>query len=125
MKMNNHGQTLVLFIIFIPVLLMLCAFVIDTGVVFKENNKLSSTTKIVLEEAMEKDLDDQRIKELFEENEIPTSDLKIQREESKITIKVDYRIDSIFAKMIGIKDYEIKINETIQKENDKYILKKN
>ena len=47
---NNKGQTLVLFIIFIPILLLLAAFVIDTGIIIRESTRLKSTTKTVLKD---------------------------------------------------------------------------
>lgn len=124
MKMNNHGQTLVLFIIFIPILLMLCAFIIDTGVIFRENIKLSSTSKIILTDALEKDYSESMIKELFLENNIPTDDIIITKTPSQIGLKITYQKDSIFGAMIGIKHYEIKLSAILKKEEEKYIFQK-
>lgn len=124
MKMNNHGQTLVLFIIFIPVLFMLCAFIIDTGVVVRENIKLSSTSKMILTEALEKDYSESMIKELFLENDIPTDNIEITKDTSQIAMRISYQKNSIFASMIGIKHYEIKLSATCKKEEEKYIFQK-
>ena len=44
--MNNKGQTLVLFIIFIPLLLILAAFVIDVGYIASEKTKLVKLVNI-------------------------------------------------------------------------------
>lgn len=115
---NNKGQTLVLFIIFIPIFLLLAAFIVDTGIIIKESTRLKSTTKTVLNDTFYNDnKSEEKIKELFIKNNIDTTNIEIIINEDKISIKNSYNIESIFGKIIGLKEYNIKINLTAKEEN--------
>ena len=68
--MNSKGQTLVMFIIFVPIFLLLFAFMVDTSFLIEEKIKLTHVTKDILKTTF--DLKDQEtIKALYEKNEIP------------------------------------------------------
>ena len=43
--MNNKGQTLVLFVVLLPVILILLAFVFDTAYMSMESNRLNDIAK--------------------------------------------------------------------------------
>lgn len=117
--MNNKGQTLVLFIIFIPILLLLAAFVIDTGLIIHESTRLKSTTKTVLKDIYYKeDKTEEKIINLLNENKINTDNIKITTNGSSIRIKNSYEINSIFGKIIGLKNYEVKLDITLKEENN-------
>ena len=117
--MNNKGQTLVLFIIFIPILIMLAAFVIDTGLIIKESTRLKATTKTILKDVYYKEnLNEEMITNLFKENNIKTDNLEINILENQITVKNAYKIESIFGKLIGLEEYNVKVALTIKEENN-------
>lgn len=117
--MNNKGQTLVLFIIFIPILIMLAAFIVDTGIIIKESTRLKATTKTVLNDVFYKENKSElQITNLFKENNISVENLKITITDN-INIQNEYEIESIFGKIIGLKKYTIKINMTAKEENGK------
>ena len=107
--MNNKGQTLVLFIIFIPLLLILAAFVIDVGYIASEKTKLVNTTEIILEEDDIQDIE--KIRTLYLKNEIEIEEVKWLSDNE---LYASYHVDSIFGFHVGIKDYKIKT--TMQKE---------
>lgn len=125
--MNRSGQTLVAFVIIVPVFILLMAFVVDTGFILKEYTKLNSTTKTILkttyDERMQEDYKEQVIS-LFDKNNIPTEDMDITSIENKIIINNEYAIDSIFGQIIGLKEYEVKITMTAYEENGKIIIEK-
>lgn len=118
--MNNKGQTLILFVILIPVALIIFAFVCDTGLVMLEKTKLNSATKTILKNTYkEKDQDNYQeiVKNLYEKNNIIFKDLKIKQENSNIFLEISLEKESVFGKIIGIKSYPIKgkwkIDETL------------
>lgn len=118
--MNKKGQTLVLFIIFIPIFLMLAAFIIDTGLIIRESTRLKATTKTVLKDVFSKENKSElMIEELLKENNINTDNLKITFDATQITVKNSYKIDSMFGKIIGLKSYNVKVDLTIKEENNK------
>ena len=49
--MNKHGQTLILFVILIPIILLLLAFVVDLGLVITNKIKTEEVTKQVIKDA--------------------------------------------------------------------------
>ncbi len=126
--MNNKGQTLVAFVIIVPIFILLLAFVIDTGYLLKEYTKLNSTTKTVLKNTYSKRLENnyyEKVENIFQKNNIPTANLEvITNDANEITILNRYNINSIFGKIVGLKYYEIKANMHCLKESEKLIIEK-
>lgn len=98
--MNKKGQALVMFIAILPVILIMLAFVVDVGLMY--NAKIKGTN--LLEKAIEEKKD---IKEYFKINDIDIE--RIETKEEKCVI-IEYRIDSVFGSIIGIKEYKIAAN---------------
>lgn len=125
--MNNRGQTLALFIILIPVLLLFAAFVIDSGVMVRENTKLNSVTKLIINETIDEINDpkiNDKIKNLYIRNGIPTDKVIIKIKDNKLTISNEYVKISMFGYIIDNYEYKVKIKLTGYKENDKIIIEK-
>lgn len=116
--MNKHGQTLILFVILIPIILMLLAIVVDVGLVMSEKIKLEEVTKNAIQDAFN---DDEKILEVLNKNKIGTDEIKISRENEKLKIEIKKEIKSIFGSIIGIKKYDIKVSLVSLIENDKVI----
>ena len=110
--MNKHGQTLILFVILIPIILLLLAFVVDLGLVITNKIKTEEVTKQIIKDAYL--LDDNKRLELFQKNNI-----NIYRENNKLKIVVKQEIKSIFGGIVGIKKYKINVSVTGIMENDK------
>ena len=111
--MNNKGQTLLAFVLLIPVFLIFIAFVIDTGYLLKENTKLNNLTKTVLKETKDyysTSNYETEIRKLYEINDVSIESLNIETNENSSTIQISTNIPSIFGKLIGINEYEIKSN---------------
>ena len=109
--MNNKGQTLILFVLILTVLILLLAFVIDTGLMLKESTKIDSITRKILKTTYENRFDEnynEKVVSLFEKNNLPTNNIIITKEEDKVLIVVEYDKESIFGKIIGIQSYKIK-----------------
>lgn len=125
--MNRKGQTLILFVILVPIIVLFMAIVIDTGLALQEKTKLNSTIKTILKTTFlrkENPEYEMEIKNLFEKNQIPTEKLSIQLKEKEIKIQNMYEIESVFGKIIGIKSYKIKSSFTAREENQKIVIVK-
>ncbi len=103
--MKSKGQTLVMFVILIPLIIMLAALIVDTGLMYKETARLKGVTK----EAIKSSENILEVKEIYEENDIDTDNLEVEFNEG-VRIKNNYEIDSIFGEIVGIKTYKIKVN---------------
>ncbi len=122
MIFNKHGQTLVLFVILIPILLLLAAFVIDMGVIISNKAHLKEVTKLAIKENVDNLEDTNKIKKILEINKVDVNNLEINIIDNKINIKNEISVKSIFGSVVGILDYKIKINITGYKSNDKIII---
>lgn len=122
--MNRKGQTLILFVIMIPIFLLVMAIVVDTGIILKEHTRLNSTTKTIIKTILESKTEnnyEEQIIDLMNKNKIPTKNLKVEVKKNYIIIKNEYEKTSIFGNIIGIKNYKIKcsLKGTIEQEKIK------
>lgn len=115
--MNKKGQTLILFVILIPVLLGLCALVIDVGSIVLANTKLREVTKTIISDVAE-DANEDEIRNLYLKNGIPVENLEVDIQNDKIRIQNEYEIDSIFGSIIGFDTYRVRVDITGAKVND-------
>ena len=124
--MKSKGQTLVLFIILVPIFLMVMAFVVDTLLIGGEKNKLESITTSIIKDVLsyEADTQEKLINDLYKANNISTRNVIITTKEGRLNIQNSYEIKSIFGYIIGIKEYTIKINLTGYYRDDKIRIEK-
>lgn len=110
-NLNNHGQTLIVFVVLLPILITLLAVVVDTSYMYREKIKLESVTKTTIKNLYDERLDsniESKIKKLYKKNKIDCKNLKVEATSNYFIIKNNYEIDSIFGKIIGLKKYKIK-----------------
>ena len=119
--MNKKGQTLILFVILIPVLLGLCAFVVDVGFMVCNRVRLREVSKNIIEVALENKEDEEDIRALYLENNFPVQNLQIDLREDSIHLQNEYEIDSIFGSIIGIEQYTIRVDLIGRIENEKIV----
>lgn len=120
--MNKNGQTLILFVLFLPIIIILAAFVIDIGLLTNAKIKLDQTTTTILKEFYEKRMSselDSEIEKNFLKNKISVEKLKIDVSEDYLKIQNEDQIKSIFGRLIGIEEYTYQTKKTIRSENGK------
>lgn len=121
-KLNNKGQTLVIFILLLPVFLALCAFVIDVGLMSYENIKLKNTTKSILNSVTDKNkITKNAIIDLYKQNDINVDNLVLKIDENAIELENDYFISSIFGKILQIEEYEVRVKAKMNISNKEII----
>ena len=136
---NNKGQSLVLFVIILPILLIILILVIDIGRVILLKNELDSINKIVLDYGLDEmeDLDnilvnddsvdiyqlvndiEDRIKNVIILNKDDIDTINIDLKENKIYIYLDDSINGIFSKLIDISIFDVKSSYVGYIDNDK------
>ena len=118
--MNNKGQTLVVFIIFIPVIILLMAFIVDTSLMYIAKSKLNDLSKTILKEIYDIEDKNNKVEELLNVNEINYNNYDIEINDNKVKLTIEEEIDSVFGSMIGNESYTIKSEVTGYKDNDKF-----
>lgn len=122
--MNKKGQTLIIFVILIPIIMAIFALVIDIGLMTYENVKSKNTTKTILKEGLKNnDLNENYLKKMLLKNGINCDNLKIYDGDNKFTIYNQYFISSMFGKILGIKEYEVNVKAEVTKETNSIIIK--
>ncbi len=116
--MNNRGQTLVIFIIILPVIILGVAYLVDTGLMYIGRSKLISTCKVIIDKYYEENNIEDKIEKYFIDNNIDYRDYKVSRD-NNLKLEVESTIDSIFGNIVGIKEYEIVVKVTGYKDNEK------
>ena len=119
--MNKHGQTLVLFVLLIPLIIILMAIIVDIGVVTNKKIHIEQITRMVIKDLLKDKIDENEAKELFLKNEVLIDNLEISQNNKKIEIKNKVSVNSIFGSIIGIKNYDIKVNIVGEYQNEKII----
>lgn len=126
--MNNKGQTLVIFVILIPLLIVLLALVIDIGLIQSEKTKLNNSLKVIIKNSFNNQEElsniENRFNELIKENKLNYEKIEVNYLNNRLSIKLIKSISSLFGKAIGINNYDIEIQLTGYKENDKLIIEK-
>ncbi len=127
--MNNKGQSLVTFVIILPILLIVCGMVLEFSNIAYQKHHLTSVTKTIIssilttDKSIDNDLKNDIIK-LYNDNNIKVDDLFIE-ENNYLKIKAKLRIDSFLGKIIRKDYYDIDISLIGElNENNKVIFKK-
>ena len=100
LKLNNKGQSLVLFIMIIPILLLIMVFVYDMGMLLYEKDRLSNTVNMAVDYSLDnKEVSDEEIKELIDRNITEEVEVKIDRNDDSIEIEVSEEVSFIFSNL--------------------------
>lgn len=105
---NSRGQILVIFIILLPLLFLLAAFVIDNSYILYQKNKLDNINVIVSDYVKTNPkVNVDEIGELIRQNDREVMIKKINFNEN-IEINLEKEVKSIFGKLIGKNSYLVK-----------------
>lgn len=121
--MNNKGQSLVLFILIIPLLLGITALVIDVGRAIAEKNSLSNKIELIIECGLEDNLSIKELNELTEHN-LYDYDYEVELVDNVIEISASTYVEGIFSNILNFKGFNIKSEYRGFMDNDKVILEK-
>ena len=100
LKLNNKGQSLVLFIMIIPILLLIMVFVYDMGMLLYEKDRLSNTVNMAIDYALDnKEVSNEEIEELIDRNINREVEIKIDRDNDSIKIEVSEEAKFIFSNL--------------------------
>ena len=109
MNLNNKGQSLVMFIVIIPILIIILAFVYDIGTAIYEKNSLSNTNYMVIDYGLsniDKVTEDDLI-DLILKNSKGVNNVSVIIDDKIINIKTSKDFKGIFGKIINTNFNEI------------------
>ena len=121
--MNKRGQTLIIFVMLIPIILTMASLVIDVGLLYYKKNEYTG----IVEESIKEYFKDEDLTSALETltlNGVSLDDVLVSVTDEKISVTLDTKVDSIFGKVIRINDYEIKIARVGTKDKERVIINK-
>ncbi len=124
--LNHKGQSLVLFILIIPILLGMMALVYDVGQLFVAKNNLSNVIEMVLNCELDLDKEErnqEEIEQLLDYN-LTYHDSHVTMEEEKIKIQTSSYVKGIFSKILGFSGFKIESEYIGYKDNEKKKIEK-
>ena len=119
--MNNKGQSLVIFIIIIPVIFIVFSFLYDYAYIINSQNKYENVTRTILNSTLEED----KIVDLYKQNGYKADDFKYKKENDKVYIQNSYKIKSVFGNIVNLKNYTVSINYVVINSNNGIIIEDN
>lgn len=124
--LNNKGQSLVLFILIIPILFGIMVLVIDMGNVIYYKQDMDNIDKIVIEYGLD-NMEDVNVlsdmKELAKENNKDLS-IEIIFNDMEFYVSSSYYVNGIFSNIFNMKGFLVKSKYKGYKDIDKNIIKK-
>lgn len=106
--MNNKGQTLVVFVILLPILCILIGYILEKGNLFYLERRQKELANTVCKYALNKEKSESQIRQLVLENdhEMKRIDISYYQGTTQITLLKEKK--SIFSNIIGKDSYTIK-----------------
>lgn len=108
--LNNKGQSLVMFILIIPILLGIMAMVIDIGNVIYNKQDIDNINKIVIDYGLDNITSDSVIYDMKELANLNNEDMEIDIKFSDMEFYVDssYYVKGIFSKIFKTDGYLVR-----------------
>ena len=121
--MNNRGQSLVLFILIIPILLGIVVLVIDCGNAIVYKNKINNIIEMVLEYGLEEDYSRDEMHNLIDYN-LDSGTYVVDKDIDGVTIIVNSYVEGIFSNILDIDGFHIVSEYKGYMEEDKKVIEK-
>lgn len=121
--MNNKGQSLVLFILIIPILLGIMVLVIDFGKTVYQKNKIDNVIEMSIEYGLEEKYDKEQLERLIDYN-LNNKNYLVEIKDEVIVIKVNDYVDGIISNILDIDGFEIISEYNGYMKNDKKVIEK-
>ena len=121
--MNNKGQSLVLFILVIPILLGVMVLVIDVGNAIYKKNKINNIIEMVIEDGLESEYSREEISKLISYN-LDGDKYSVELEDNVIEIKVESYVDGAISNVVNFEGFKVISQYKGYMNNDKKVIEK-
>ena len=125
--LNNKGQSLVLFIVVLPILLLILVLVIDIGRIIVLKQELDNINKITLDYGLDNleidNLNDKMV-EIIKLNNNEIDDININLENNKLYIELNIDMGGMLSELVDITIFDIKSSYVGYVEDNKKIIER-
>ena len=127
-RLNSKGQSLAIFVIFVPVFIMIGTLVVDVSFARYNVRKLDNINKLVINyglEHIESDPYDTMVDLIYKnDSEVDDYEIKINLEEKKINVNISKSTKGFFGSIVGKEIYKEKSYFIGYIKDDKKIIEK-
>lgn len=126
MKLGNKGQSLVLFVLLIPIMLCILVLVIDCGACMLEKQELDHVNKIVIRYGlrhMDDDVVEKKMIDLFDLN-LQDVSVQVNVKDNVIYIDSTKYVQGVFCRIFNIDGFQIVSSYSGTIKEDKILIKK-
>ena len=122
-SLNNKGQTLVLFVMLLPIMLLVMVLVFDIGKSIAEKQKLNNISFMIVSYGIEHSKDDNiedTLKELVILNYKDATDVEVLVKDDYVSVSLSGKVKGVFCNLVGKSFFEVR-SYYIGNINDKKI----
>lgn len=127
-RLNSKGQSLAIFVIFVPVFIMIGTLVVDVSFARYNVRKLDNINKLVINyglDHIESDPYDTMVDLIYKnDSEVDDYEIKINLEEKKINVNISKSTKGFFGSIVGKEIYKEKSSFIGYIKDDKKIIEK-
>lgn len=128
-KLNNKGQSLAMFIIFIPFFIMIGAYIIDLGFAKYNSNKLDSINKLVIKYGLlniDEEPKEEMIKLIYKnDSKIDKYNIVINESENTVRVELEKSTKGFFGSIIDKEIYKEISSYTGSIKNNNIVIERN
>lgn len=126
MGLNNKGQSLVMFILIIPILLLVMVMVIDIGNVMYYKRSVDNINKIVIDYGLDNIDSDTVVKDMIELGSANNEDIEfnVRFYDMEFYVSSTYYVEGIFSNIMNIEGYSVVSQYKGYIDDSKNIIKK-
>ena len=107
--MNNRGQSLIMFVLILPLISLFIAFFIDSSLSLMEKNKLDGIITSNINEALKNDIRDvDKIKNGIKKSE--EMDVSVNVVDDELRVYAKSNKNSLFGKLLNFKYYQLEFH---------------
>lgn len=123
---SNRGQSLAVFVIFVPLIIMMGTFVIDMGYAKYNKNNLNEINKTVIEYGLKHINENPKgdIINLINQNDKNIDNCDVNIDNDVITVKINKNVKGLFGSIVGKKLYKVESYYKGYIDNGKYIIER-
>lgn len=110
LKLNNKGQSLVLFIVLLPILLLVIVLVVDVGIIMTSKQDLNNINYMMVDYGLSnlgKESLEEEIRKYIILNDSEIDNMNIRVVDNEVYINMRKTEKSLIAHVFNIKDFEI------------------
>ena len=115
--MKNRGQALVLFVLLLPIILLMFAFVIDIGLLSYSKKSINMKIEEIIEDGLSNNLSEREIHELLIKNIKNIENKNIIKKENGLQITLQIKLNPIFPNIVNQDKYEVTYSGKINEQN--------